>query len=233
VRVVVTGASRGLGLGFCAVLAERGDEVVAVCRRSTPELDALGVHVVEGVDVTSDETVQRLGEAVGPEPVDVVVCNAGLNASFDAGIEDLDLEAMGREYQVNSLGAVRTVKALLPRLREGSKVAFVTTGAGATGRGAPSPGNYGYRMSKAALNVFTFLLAGELHPRGIPVIVLSPGPVDTDMLRAVFDAGRTPQDPSVAGSPRDVGRDLLAHIEALDIDSSGSWLNRAGEPMGT
>jgi NAD(P)-dependent dehydrogenase (short-subunit alcohol dehydrogenase family) len=231
-RAVVTGASRGLGLGFCTELAVRGDEVVAVCRRSTPELDALGVRIVEGVDVTSDEAVQRLGEALGDEPVDVLICNAGLNASFDAGIEQLDLGTMGREYQVNALGAVRTVKAVLPSLREGAKVAFVTTGAGATGKGAPSPGNYGYRMSKAALNVFTFLLAGELEARGIAVIVLSPGPVDTDMLRAVFDAGRTPQDPSTAGAPREVGHDLLAHIDALDLGSSGSWLNRAGAPMG-
>ena len=205
--------------------------MVAACRRPTPELERLGVRVVEGVELADDRGVARLADSLGTDPVDLLVCNAGVNASFAGGIDDVDVATMAHEYATNALGAVRTVKALLPNLDAGAKVVLVTTGTGTSAGAAPSPGHYGYRMSKAALNTFGFLLAHELEPRGVAVLILNPGPVDTELLRAVHDAGRTPFRPEDAGSPLEVARDLLARADELTLATSGSWLGRDGQPM--
>src|SRR4051812_45179682 len=102
-RAVVTGSSRGIGLAFCAALKEDGYEVFAVCRKTTPELDALGVNVIEGVDVTDDEAVKRIPEAVGEEPIDLLISNAGMQF-VTKYVTDLDPAAMLREYDTNTLG---------------------------------------------------------------------------------------------------------------------------------
>ena len=72
-RVLVAGASRGIGLALCEAFAERGDHVVATVRSTTPALDALRVQVVEGIELTSDAAVARLPAAVGPDGLDVLI----------------------------------------------------------------------------------------------------------------------------------------------------------------
>jgi NAD(P)-dependent dehydrogenase (short-subunit alcohol dehydrogenase family) len=226
-RSLVTGSSRGLGLGFCSVLAERGDEVLAACRQPTPELEALDVRVVGGIDVTQPEAVERLRVAVGDEPLDLVICNAGVNASFDAdGIEDTDMESVRQELDVNAIGVARTVSSLLSAVRDGGTIALITSGASAPGR--EKRGGYGYKMSKAALNMFGHVLADELRPRGISVLLVSPGPVDTDLLRAVFGSGRTHFDPAEAPSPEESARTMLSLIARASPELSGCWLDHTG-----
>jgi NAD(P)-dependent dehydrogenase (short-subunit alcohol dehydrogenase family) len=228
-RAMVTGASRGLGLALCRVLADRGDEVLAVCRKRTPGLAELDVSPLDGFDLSDGAGMAGLGDAIGSEPLDVVICNAGVNLTYAAGIEVLDVAALTREFGVNTFGAIRTVQAALPRLREGSKIALISTwrpGVGAAKR------NYGYQMSKVATNQFAFLLADDLAPHGIATILLSPGPMDTALLREVAEAGHANLDPSQAQDPADVARDLIGHIDALTLETTGSWLFRSGEPMG-
>jgi NAD(P)-dependent dehydrogenase (short-subunit alcohol dehydrogenase family) len=227
-RIAVVGASRGIGLALVEALAERGERVVAVCRRASAELAELGVPVVEGVELTDTATVAVLRDALGDESLDALIYSAGINITFDGDVETVDVEQLALEYQVNTIGAVAVVQAVLPLLVEGSKVLLVTTGSGAAGRNARSAGNYGYRMSKAALNTFGFLLAGELEPRGIAVLLVTPGPTDTDMLRAVVDAGRTP---GGGAPPRDVARLLVQRLDELSLETSGSWLARDGAPV--
>jgi NAD(P)-dependent dehydrogenase (short-subunit alcohol dehydrogenase family) len=227
-RALVTGSSRGLGLALCAALAERGDEVLAACRQPTPELEALGVRVLSGIDVTATEAAGRLREAVGDAPLDLVICNAGVNVSFDAdGIEDTDLESMRQELDVNVIGVARTVSSLLFAVRDGGTIVLITSGASAPGR--EKQGGYGYKMSKAALNMFGHVLADELRPRGIFVLLVSPGPVDTDLLRAVFGAGRTHFDPAEAPSPEKSARTLLSLIARASPELSGCWLDHTGD----
>lgn len=227
-RVVVTGSSRGLGLALATVFAERGDEVLAVCRAPSPALERLGVELISGIDVARDEAVAALGSALGPEPIDVVICNAGVNHSFASGIEDLDLGVLSEEFEVNTFGQVRTIKAVLPKLGLGAKIALISTwrpGVGAASR------NYGYQMSKVATNQLSFLLADELAPLGISTLLLSPGPMDTELLREVVDAGHANLRPGQAQDPLDVARDLVGLIDSHDGESSGAWLFRTGESM--
>jgi NAD(P)-dependent dehydrogenase (short-subunit alcohol dehydrogenase family) len=226
VRVLVAGASRGIGLALCEAFAERGDHVIAVVRRSNPRLEELGVQVVDGIELTSDEAVSRLPDAVGPEGLDVLIYNAAINKD-SLGLEDIDVEVLKETFDVNTLGAVRTVLALLPTLHEGSKIMLVSIGATALNRGhVPSTGSYGYRMSKAALTSFGHGLARAVKDRGIAVVLSSPGPVDTDMLRERFELGGTPLNPDEAPKPIVVARQFRDRIDELTLEDSPVWQAR-------
>jgi NAD(P)-dependent dehydrogenase (short-subunit alcohol dehydrogenase family) len=232
VRVLVTGASRGLGLGFCSVLAGRGDDVVAVCRAPTPELVALGVQVASGYELTDDATVAKLStELDDGRGLDGLICNAGINRDAPT-LEQIQVPALAEMFDVNALGAVRVTLACLPHLNDGAKIMLVGVGASALNVRAASVGNYGYRMSKAALTSFGFGLARDLRHRGIAVLVCSPGPVDTDMLRGVVAEGRTTFDPDQAPSADAAAGQLLDRMAALTLEDSPVWDEKpTGEPI--
>ena len=215
---LVTGANRGIGLELVRQLHERGDTVIATCRSSTPELDAVGCRVVEGIDVGSDEVGPALEAALEPgEKIDVIVNNAGVGG-WDS-LERLDLERARRQYEVNALGPLRVAHALLPRLQRGAKIGFVSSKAGSIGD-RPSGGNYGYRMSKSALNMGAANLAHELASRGIHVAVLHPGFVRTEMTHG---GGNVDPPEAAAG--------LIGRLDELDATRSGRFFHADGSEI--
>ena len=214
---LVTGASRGIGLELARQLHARGDHVIATCRTRTAELDAVGCRVVVGIDVGSDEVGAALLEALGDGTVDVVVNNAGL-ARWDT-LETIDLDAAREELEVNALGPLRVTLALLPRLGRGAKIALVSSRAGSMGDG-PSGRNYGYRMSKAALNMLGANLAADLAAREIHVAVLHPGFVRTSMTQG---GGSIDPPESAAG--------LIRQIDELDARRSGRFFHADGSEV--
>jgi NAD(P)-dependent dehydrogenase (short-subunit alcohol dehydrogenase family) len=221
-RALLTGASRGLGLAMSEVLVQRGDEVIATCRTPTPKLEALGVQVVPGIEVTDDAAVASLPGVIGSGGLDALIYNAGINVDAPR-LEEIEISALARMFDVNALGAVRTTLACLDHLNRGAKVMLVSTGSSAINLRAASIGNYGYRMSKAALVSFGFGLARDLRDRDIAVLISMPGPVDTDMLRGVAAEGRTPFDPSQAPSAAEVGRQLVHRLDELRPEDSPAW----------
>ena len=197
---VVTGANRGIGLELARQLAARGDTVVAACRNASPELEALaGVEIAAGVDVADEVGVESLSRQIGDRRVDLLVNNAGVltRESFD----DLDYDRMRRQYEVNTLGPLRVTRALAENLGAGSKVAIVSSRVGSMADNG-SGGNYGYRISKAGVNMVGMNLWHDLHPQGIAVILLHPGYVDTEM---TGHNGPT--------APADAARGLIARID--------------------
>jgi len=216
-KTLVTGANRGIGLALCQLLRRRGDEVVAVCRTSSPELDQLGADVVTGVDVTSEPGVARLTRHLGKKPLDLVILNAGILRA--SGLEDLDLADVSEQLAVNAVAPLRIAHALLPNLHRGSKLALITSRMGSIADNG-SGGYYGYRMSKAALNAAGMSLAVDLKPRGVAVSILHPGPVRT---------GMTGGHGSV--EPLDAARDLLARLDELTLDTSGQFRHANGEQL--
>ena len=215
-RVLITGANRGIGLELCRQLSTRGDEVIAVCRQSNADLDALDVQVIDGVDVSDGDSAAALGTRLEGKHLDWLINNAGILAS--QSLDNLDFDAMERQFRVNSLGPLRISSALLPNLTNGSKIGIVTSRMGSIDDNT-SGGSYGYRMSKAAVNMAGMSLSRDLKDRGIAVALLHPGMVATDMTGG---QGVSTQH-SAAG--------LIARMEELDLGTTGTFWHAEGERL--
>ena len=212
---LVTGANRGIGFELAKQLQERGHTVIAVCRKSSPELEKLGVKVEAGVDVADGGSVAQLAKRLSDTDLDLLVANAGILRADT--LDKLPFDLIVEQFQVNAVGALRTVHALLPRLRNPSKVALITSRMGSIADNG-SGGYYGYRMSKAALNAAGVSLARDLKGRGVAVSILHPGYVRTDM---------TGNSGGIA--PSEAATQLIARIDALDAANSGTFWHANGE----
>jgi NAD(P)-dependent dehydrogenase (short-subunit alcohol dehydrogenase family) len=211
--ILVTGCNRGIGLELVRQLQERGDTLIAVCREASEALKASGARIIEGIDVADGEAVRRLREAIGDEPIDVIINNAGILRRDAFG--SLDYEEMLEQYRVNALGPLRVTEALAGNLREGSKVAIVTSRVGSIEDNG-SGGNWGYRASKTAVNMIGRNLVHELSPRGIAVALLHPGLVATDM------TNKTGIPPAESASG------LVDRIDELNLENTGTFWHAEG-----
>ena len=214
---VITGANRGIGLELARQLHARGDHVVAACRQTSDELGELGVRVVEGVDVSSEAGASRLAEALSGDHVDLLINNAGVLSKET--LDDLDLDRIRHQFEVNALGPLRVTAALLPRMGSGAKIGLVTSRMGSIDDNT-SGGSYGYRMSKAALNMAGKSLAEDLKDRGIAVAILHPGFVRTGMT-----GGEGFIDPPEAAAG------LVARLDELTMETTGGFWHSNGERL--
>eukprot|EP00752_Nemacystus_decipiens_P005159 g4682.t1 len=222
--VVVTGADGGIGSEFCRHYARSGAQVFACRRKSTPAASSLfdnpNIHVVDGVDVTSDEGAGYLVDALekaGSPKVDILVNNAGVMMRSRSS---LDIDVLKESMEVNAYGALRITTALLSRrliAAPGGKIVLITSKMGSMADNT-SGGAYGYRMSKAALNAAGVSLAHDLKGDGMSVAILHPGWVRT---RMTGDSGLVDTAESVAG--------LTARIEELDLSNSGTFWGFKGD----
>ncbi len=225
-RIVVTGANRGIGLELCRQYLERGDTVDAAVRRpeEAQALRALGDGRKNGTlrihacDVTDDASVRRFAEALPPGPLDLLINNAGVMGKT-ARLEELDLADAVHTYDVNALGPIRVTRALLPRLQKGARVVHVTSKMGSLTDNT-SGGAYGYRMSKAALNMACRSMAIDHASDGITFIVVNPGWVQTDM------GGSHATTPVNEAAGR-----LVALFDRLRPKDSGHFFNHTGEEV--
>lgn len=216
-RIVITGANRGIGLALARRYAARGDEVHGTAREPehAKELASLPGVRVHALDVRSDASVAAFAAELGDAGVDVLVNNAG--RGHWEGLAEFDAKLALELFDTNAVGAVRVTRALLPMLRKAQgKVFHVTSGMGSIGDNHMG-GAYAYRMSKAALNMAGRTLAIELAKDRVASIVLEPGWVKTDM----GGAGATiSADESAA--------QLGAIIDARGMESTGKFFRRNG-----
>ncbi len=210
---LVTGCNRGIGLALVRQLHERGDNVIGVCRRPSEALEALGVRIIDGIDVSSADSIAALRQALGDERIDILINNAGILRRDAFG--SLDYDEMLEQYRVNALGPLRVCEALSGNLGEGSRVAIITSRVGSIDDNE-SGGNWGYRASKTAVNMIGTNLMHEFRPRGIAVALLHPGLVATDM------TGNHGIDVDESA------RGLLARIDELTLDNSGGFWHAEG-----
>ena len=213
---LITGANRGIGLELCRQLAARGEAVIAVCRSASPELEALGVRIEAGVELTDPAATAALTARLAGQPLAGAILNAGILEAD--GLQDLEAASIRRQFEVNALAPLLLARALLPNLPAGSKLALITSRMGSIDDNS-SGGYYGYRMSKVALNMAGRSLALDLQPRGIAVAILHPGMVATRMV-------------GFSGiPPAQAARGLLERIDALSLASSGGFWHANGEPL--
>jgi len=219
--VLVTGANRGLGLEFARQYREAGWQVIGTARNldDAQELAALGVRVMR-LDVTSQESADKLAAALDGETIDVLINNAGIFPRVGK-IDEIDFDDYNRTLAVNTVGPVRVTRALLPNLRKGKLkiIAGLSSNLGSIAEN--ERGNfYGYRESKAALNMFTKTLAAELGPEGFICIVLTPGWVQTDM-----------GGPSAPLQPADSISGMKAVLDKLTPADNGTFWSYDGSQM--
>lgn len=212
-NILITGANRGIGLEMATRLKARGDTVIVACRQSSAELDQLGLEVIEGIDVGSDDSVASLADALKGRRLDWLVNNAGILES--TSLDKLDFAAMERQFRINSIGPLRVTAALRDSLAGGSKVFIVTSRMGSVEDNS-SGGSYGYRMSKAAVNMAGKSLSVDLKEAGIAVFLLHPGWVATDMTQGTG----IPVQESASG--------LVRTMDGLDLGQTGSFWHQEG-----
>jgi NAD(P)-dependent dehydrogenase (short-subunit alcohol dehydrogenase family) len=215
---LITGANRGIGLELCRQIRQRGHDVIGTCRKSSAELEALGVRVEVGVDVASDEAVRSLGQRLAGVALDLVVMNAGIleRHNLDRNVMD----SIRRQLEVNALGPLRVAAALLPNVvAPGGKLAIITSRMGSIADNT-SGGSYGYRMSKAAVNMAGVSLARDLKSRGIAVALIHPGFVRTDLTGGKGDVG-----------PAEAATAILQRIDQLTLETSGTFWHANGQVL--
>ncbi len=212
--VLITGANRGIGLELARQMAARGRKVIGTARRPEEAAELQKVAKVIALDVADEASVEAMAKEVGDEAVDVLFNNAGVS-SKSPKLEVCTKEELTRVLAINSIGPVLVTKAMLGNVRKGERklVVNVTSQLGSIARN--EGGSYGYRASKAALNMFTSCMAKE-H-KDVTFIAMHPGWVQTDM------GGKN----APLKVEESVSSMLLA-LERVGTADSGSFLNFDG-----
>lgn len=213
--VVITGANRGIGLEFVKQYLTNGDKVYALCRNSSDELSQTGAQIIDKVDVGNPETLEKSLHELANVDIDLLINNAGVLA--DESLDNFNVHTIEYQFRVNGMGPVLVTQLLRKQLKDGAKVAMITSRMGSVTDNT-SGGRYGYRMSKAALNIAGVSLAHDLKPQNVAVALLHPGYVQTEMVNYGGDISAT----------ESVQR-LIQRIEQLTIQNSGSFWHSNGE----
>lgn len=192
-RILVTGASRGIGRGLAIALAARGDHVVLAARDAAALAavardirDAAGTCEVLPMDVTCDASVQQgVAAMLRTGPCDVLVNNAGL--CIQADFMTRSLASLQAELDVNYWGALRVTRAVLPSMQQRRAGHVVSVSSLLGSIAAPTTANYS--AAKAALEAWSQAMRGELAQFSIDVTVFVVPHTDTEMGRRVHFAG--------------------------------------------
>ena len=215
--VVITGDNRGIGLVMAEIFKQQGNVVYALCRQSSKPLDALGVNVIENIDVSTDEGLLNMSSALKNISIEVLVCNGGIFRN--ESLSELNAENIRQQFEVNALAPLRIVDALQGNLVQYSKVAMITSRMGSIADN-DSGGFFGYRMSKAALNAASMSLSIDLASRDIAVGIYHPGYVQTDMTNHGGDI-----------SANEAASRLVGLINNLTMAETGVFKHSNGEVL--
>ena len=227
---VVTGANRGIGISFVRQLLERGEHVIASCRQPgkavalttlTGEFPGR-LHVLP-LDVANEksrvEFVRELPLVLGNDGrIGLIINNAGVLHSGER-FGHVDAAILEDSFRTNAIGPFLLTQALAPLLADGARIANLSSVMGSIAKNnefrSPS-----YCSSKAAQNMLTVELAHALRSRGIVVLALHPGWVQTEM---GGDSATVPAEDSARG--------LLQVIDTATVEDSGQFLDWRGKPL--
>jgi NAD(P)-dependent dehydrogenase (short-subunit alcohol dehydrogenase family) len=223
--VLITGASRGIGLEFAHQYAADGGQVFAACRnpKAVKELASLardsgGKLTVLGMDVTDGESVRSAARQLGNETIDLLINNAGISGVPGQRMGHIDYQNWSQVLDVNTIGPLRVIEAFVDHIARSERrlIVTITSGMGSLTDNT-SGGSIAYRTSKAAVNMAMRSVAAELVPRGITCVVINPGWVKTRM--------------GGAGAPLPVQESVAAMrrlFERLRPSDSGKFFNYDG-----
>ena len=219
--IMITGASRGLGLEFARQFYSEECRVIATCRnpKKANELNSIGDIDVHSLDVTDDKSVSNLADKLRGENIDILINNAGVIGQRD-GFGRLDYDIWAETMDTNVFGPMRVAEAFRDNVMNSEKkqMIFITSRMGSITEAVPNA--YVYRSSKAALNMAVKCLSVELEQQGLIAVLFHPGHVQTDMGGQA--APVTPQK-SIEG--------MKNQIVALTHDDNGRFLSYDGHQI--
>lgn len=225
--ILVTGASRGIGLEMACQYAEAGDTVIATCR--DPETANALSHLaqshptveIEALDVVDPLAVHSLASLLAKRgtKLDLLINNAGMLAAESPG--EWSAEGFSATLETNVVAPAIVMQAFAKVMAQGGKLVNVSSGLGSFGLGIDFGGPTGtYAASKAALNMVVCQLAPFFQKQGLTVVAFNPGWVKTDM--GGQEATLTP-DESV--------RSLRKAFAKLTLEDAGKFLDFDGSPL--
>lgn len=226
-HIVITGTNRGIGLEFVRQYLTQGATIDTGVRHPDKAealaglaKDAGGRLRIFSCDTSNDAGVEAFAAAVGEKPVDLLVNNAGVIGTW-GGYLDGNLDEAAHLYNTNTLGSIRMMRAFLPHLRRssGRKIVNLSTSV-ASIADTTTDMYFGYRMSKAALNMATKVWSQMLAGEGFTLLAIHPGWVKTDM--GGEQAPTTPEE-SVRG--------MIAQIDKRGPADTGTYLDFTGKAM--
>ncbi|GGH73435.1 NAD(P)-dependent dehydrogenase (short-subunit alcohol dehydrogenase family) [Pullulanibacillus pueri] len=230
-KLLVTGANRGLGLALTTVSIKRGHKVFAGVRdleqrtEALQQLQALFPKRLTMVplDITDEKDCRQAAQQVKEETgdIDVIISNAGLLTEREKTIEQLDMSEVQKSFDVNLFGPMRVVKHFLPILAQGDQAAIIHISSEAGSFANAYGGDYPYALSKHALNMFTEQLRQYLKEKAVSVYAVHPGWIKTDM-----GGDQAP------GSPQETAHSIIDILEGKkQVTSQSSFIDFKGNPM--
>lgn len=230
-RILVTGANRGIGLALVKQLASTEEHVFACCRepyaaQTLQELAQSGSNVsVVALDVTDVQSLALAAETV-KGPIDRLVCNAGVLNGYggitgrENALEHRNVELFTKVLNTNVAGPFFTVQAFLPHLQRSARAAIAIVSSNMGSQHHEAANAYAYRASKAAVNNIMVTLSHELSEQQIAVAAYHPGWVRTDM-------GGSSAHLSVSQS----AQALAQRFDELDMGLTGQFINYDGSAL--
>ena len=189
-RVLITGANRGLGFELTELMTSKGHFVLAGVRENGNHNNLLKIQKMYPdlikillIDVSEEKSIIKASETVKSEydSIDVIINNAGILLSREKRIDNLEISEIRKTFDTNTFGPYMVIKYFLPLLYKGEEqcVINISSEAGSIS----SAGTYycSYSMSKAALNLMTQMFSKLLQEMNIRVLAVHPGRMNTDM----------------------------------------------------
>ena len=226
-NVLITGANRGLGLGFVRSFLEKNVNVICTSRNISGSKELLkckkkhpnNIEILE-LDLLKENTEKTLSDLLSDKPIDILINNAGVgssNQNFDVVSSKPWLEVL----KVNLIAPLMITQSIIENIKKSSakKIYFLSSQLGSIAENT-SGGMYIYRSSKTGLNQVVKSLSVDLRVHGITVVSLHPGWVKTDM-----------GGPNAPVSIEDNIEGMMRVIKTTDIRDTGRFLNYDGREL--
>jgi len=225
-KVLVVGASRGLGLTLVKRLVEDGAEAIVTCRSSNAEIEASGAkQIIKGVEVTSMESLTTMAQSI-TGPLDYIIFVAGIFPNVVDNLDNIQEQAAMDQFSVCSFGPVRCVGVLkAANLLKGAKIAIISSQAGSAQwrftQNKDKGSDYGHHMCRAACNIAVALMSEELKKDEVPIVALHPGfnrTTMTEKYKHIWDIEGAVQ-------PEEGAMRVLHETSLISMKISGQFIN--------
>ncbi|KAJ4983799.1 hypothetical protein SVAN01_10719 [Stagonosporopsis vannaccii] len=227
---VVTGANSGIGNALARILVKEGYKVIAADIKIGAPITELGCETSE-LDVSSQDDIEAFKSKVGDRPIDLLLNVAGVMYPHESDtLDKVTLTNFQKTFAVNTFGPFFLTQALLQNVEKSQhpRIAVMSSRVGSIEDNSTG-GMYSYRSSKTAVNMLFKNLAIDLKGRNIPVILLHPGIVKTNLDQKWKDGGN--DDVKGAVEPEVAASDLWRVLMSKGLESTGKFFHRSGEEL--